>query len=230
MTSQTIIKPTSTEIASCDPATRVTRSLLGYGVIAGPLYVAVSLAQGLTRQGFDFSRHPWSLLSNGSLGWIQITNFVLTGMMTVAFATGVRRVLRPGRGATWAPRLVAVFGAGLIAAGVFRADPALGFPAGAPTGQGQVSWHGAVHLLSASVGFACLFAACLVIAGRLAAEGSRGWARYTRVSGVAFLAGFVAVATGAGGSWSTLSFVGGVLVVFTWMSVLAAHLYRRAAR
>ena len=36
---------------ACDPATRVTKSLLGYGVIAGPLYVSVSLAQALTRGG-----------------------------------------------------------------------------------------------------------------------------------------------------------------------------------
>ena len=66
MTSQTIIKPTSTGITSCDPATRVTRSLLGYGVIAGPLYVAVSLAQGLTRQGFDFSRSLIGLMCIGA--------------------------------------------------------------------------------------------------------------------------------------------------------------------
>ena len=43
---------TSTSAEQCDPATAVTRSLLGYGVIAGPLYVAVSLTQALTRAGF----------------------------------------------------------------------------------------------------------------------------------------------------------------------------------
>ena len=214
---------------ACDPATRVTRSLLGYGVIAGPLYVVVSVVQALTREGFDLSRHEWSLLSNGSLGWIQITNFLVTGLMTIAFAVGVRRALPSGRGTTWAPRLIATYGVGLISAGVFRADPALGFPVGAPTGQAPVSWHGALHFLSAGVGFSCLVAACLVIGGRLAAEGRRGWARYTRTSGVLFLAGFVAAAAGANASWGTLSFVGGVLVIFTWISAMAVHLYRRAA-
>jgi hypothetical protein len=63
---------------------QTTRSLLGYGVLAGPFYVTVSLAQALTRDGFDLTRHAWSLLSNGSLGWIQITNFVLTGLMVPA--------------------------------------------------------------------------------------------------------------------------------------------------
>jgi hypothetical protein len=60
---------------------QVTRSLLGYGVLAGPLYVGVSLAQALTRDGFELTRHAWSLLSNGSLGWLQIANFLVTGLM-----------------------------------------------------------------------------------------------------------------------------------------------------
>jgi hypothetical protein len=32
---------------NCTPAGRITRSLLGYGIIAGPLYVVVALAQAL---------------------------------------------------------------------------------------------------------------------------------------------------------------------------------------
>ena len=85
---------------TCDaqPADRVTSSLLGYGVIAGPMYVAVSLAQALTREGFDLSRHQWSLLANGGPGWIQIANFVVTGLMVIAFAVGLRRALAPGPG------------------------------------------------------------------------------------------------------------------------------------
>ena len=50
----------------CEPADRVTKSLLGYGVIAGPVYVVVALAQAVTRDGFDLARHQWSLLSNGA--------------------------------------------------------------------------------------------------------------------------------------------------------------------
>ena len=83
----------STRDETCDPATAVTRSLLGYGVIAGPLYVVVSLAQALTRDGFDLTRHAWSLLANGSMGWIQIANLILVGAMTIAFAAGLRRAL-----------------------------------------------------------------------------------------------------------------------------------------
>ena len=117
---------------TCSPAGRVTRSLLGYGVVAGPFYVGVVLVQALIRPGFNLLRDDASLLSNGALGWIQIANFVLTGAFVLAFAVGIGRALANGRGATWAPRLIAVYGVGLIAAGIFTADPMNGFPAGAP--------------------------------------------------------------------------------------------------
>jgi Protein of unknown function (DUF998) len=220
MTTQTITTP------HCDRATAITRSLLGYGVVAGPLYAVVSLAQALTRDGFDLARHQWSLLSNGDLGWVQVTNFVLTGLMTVAFAVGLRRALGTGPGATWAPRLVAAYGVGLVVAGIFRADPTLGFPPGTPAGRGAVSWHGFVHLTAAGIGFTCLAVACFVLARRLAADGQRGWAAYSRVVGAVFLAGFGCVAAGAGAVWANLAFVAAVLVVFAWLSALAARLYR----
>jgi uncharacterized protein DUF998 len=214
---------------SCDPATRVTKSLLGYGVIAGPVYVVVSLAQALTRDGFDLSRHSWSLLSNGAHGWIQITNFVVTGLMTLAAAVGIGRALRPGRGATWAPRLIGVFGVSLVAAGIFRADPSLGFPKGTPAGPGPVSWHGLAHLGCGAVGFLCLIVACFVLGSRFAGEGSRRWALASRVTGVVFFAGFAGIASGAGSRVVTLAFVASVVVVWTWLSLVSVHLYRRAA-
>ena len=56
---------------ACDRAMAVTKSLLGYLVLAGPFYVLVSLAQALTRAGFSVRRDEWSLLALGHLGWIQ---------------------------------------------------------------------------------------------------------------------------------------------------------------
>ncbi|HZC27709.1 MAG TPA: DUF998 domain-containing protein, partial [Actinopolymorphaceae bacterium] len=234
---------------SCDPAARVTKSLLGYGVIAGPFYVVVSLVQALTRDGFDISRHSWSLLSNGSHGWIQVTNFIVTGLMTLAAAVGLGRALRPGPGATWAPRLVGVYGVALVAAGIFRADPSLGFPEGTPEGMGAVSWHGFAHLASGAVGFLCLIAACFVLArsyGRRAALLSRAvgtlfalafagivtgatsaTVNLAFTAGVVFFAGFAGIASGAGTRLLTLAFVASVIVAWTWVSAVSIHLYRR---
>lgn len=87
----------------CPPlAVRVTKSLLGYGVIAGPIYVVVAAAQMSTRAGYDPTRHAVSQLANGTLGWIQVANFLVTGAMTVAAAVGVRRALGAGRRSAWA--------------------------------------------------------------------------------------------------------------------------------
>src|SRR5215213_2774133 len=117
--------------AACDttPAQRVTRSLLGYGIIAGPIYVTTSVVQALAHDGFDLSRHAWSQLAAGPQGWIQMANLILTGAMVIAFAVGLRR-WGPSR---WAPRLITTFGLGLVAAGQLVADPGLGYPVGVAT-------------------------------------------------------------------------------------------------
>ena len=116
-------------VSPAAPSTETAR-LLACGVVAGPLFLAVLMIQAFTREGFDLSRHPLSLLSLGDLGWIQIANFVVTGALFVACAIGMRRVLRPGRSGTWAPRLVGAFGVGLIVAGVFTTDAGCRLPTG----------------------------------------------------------------------------------------------------
>lgn len=77
-----------------------TRALLAAGVVGGPLFVGVTLAQMLTRDGFDPRLHPLSLLSIGGPGWIQIINFIVAGVLFVACAVGMRQVLHPGRAST----------------------------------------------------------------------------------------------------------------------------------
>lgn len=211
----------TTIAADCTPAQRVTKSLLGYGILAGPLFVTVSLAQAATRDGFDIREHAWSLLSNGSLGWIQITNFVLTGLMVIAFAAGLRRAVP----SVWAPRLLAVFGASMIGAGIFRADPGAGFPAGTPETT-AISWHGMLHFMVGGIGFLCLSAACLIVGRWYATSGERGWAVFSRVTGIAFLAAFAGIASGSGTPAVVLSFVAAVILVFTWLTLVAVRTYK----
>jgi hypothetical membrane protein len=210
-----------------DPAVRVTRSLLGYGVIAGPFYVVISLAQGFTREGFDLSRDAWSTLANGSLGWIQVANLVLTGLMVVAFAAGLRRALVTGAGFRWVPRLVTVFGAGLVLAGVFRADPADGFPVGS-SAPDVPSWHAMLHLLTSGVGFVALAVAMIVVARRFASQRRPLGAVLSSAAAVALLGGF-AVISSAPGTVGVLAFTAGIVVAWTWVSVFAVDTYRHTA-
>jgi Protein of unknown function (DUF998) len=210
----------------CDPPAAVTRSLLGYGVIAGPVYVVTSLAQALTRRGFDLGHDEWSLLANGSLGWIQVTNLILTGAMLIAAAAGIGRAL----GDRWAPRLLGLYGAAMIAAGVFRADPAYGFPAGTAPGRGTVSWHGTLHLISGAIGFAGLIAACFVLGRVFSRQGATRNAIVSRVVGATFGIGFVTIAVAAGNPVANLAFTAVVVMSFGWLSVVCAHLYSAAGR
>src|SRR6478735_1001363 len=196
--SQTVASPSATiGSTACEPTDRVTKSLLGYGVIAGPFYVAVALAQAVTREGFDLARHQWSLLSNGSHGWIQIANFVV---------------------------------AGLITAGIFRADPALGFPVGAPEQAATISWHGMLHFASGGIGFTCLAIACFILGSRYSAESRRGWTAFCRLTGAVFLAGFAMVASSGGNQPANLAFVAAIILVWTWMTCVAVDRYRRVSR
>jgi hypothetical membrane protein len=70
-----------------------TRALLACGVVAGPTYVMVTMAQALTRDGFDLRQHRFSWLTAGDLGWIHQLNMVLVGVLTVLAVTcpNVRR-------------------------------------------------------------------------------------------------------------------------------------------
>lgn len=210
--------------ASAEPSANVTPALLVCGVVAGPLWIVVAGIQALTRDGFDLRRHAVSLLSNGDLGWIQITSFVVTGLLVVACAVGMRRALHRGRGGTWGPLLVGAYGVGLVVAGAFVADPAFGFPPGTPQGAPDVvSWHGLLHFIAAGVGFFSLIAATFVFARRFAGLGQRGWAAYSVTTGVIFFAAFAGIASGSGSAGVNVAFGVAVVLAWAWISVIAAR-------
>jgi hypothetical protein len=199
--------------------------LLSCGTVAGPLFLTIAFIQAYTRTGFDLRRHPFSMLSLGDLGWIQISNFILTGCLYVACAIGMRQALLNRPGGTWGPRSVAIFGLSQIGGGVFVADPALGFPAG--TGDGvpaTISWHSAVHGLAFGVGMVALITSFVVFARAFAATNNPGWARYTWAMAGAFL---LLGAIGAGlGDWRLVALA--IAFGWSWSSAVALRLQRSA--
>jgi hypothetical protein len=214
---------------TCSPSVRITRSLLGYGVVAGPLYVGAVLVQAVLRPGFDLLHDDASLLANGSWGWVQVANFLVTGACVAAFAIGTARALSGRPGGVWAPRLLAVYAVGLVAAGIFVADPMNGFPAGAPAGHPEViSVHGILHIVSAAVGFIGLVAACFVMARRFATEKRQRWTAFSIVTGAVFLLGFGAIASGSSSAIVLVGFWAALLLSWSWMAAVAIDLYRRA--
>jgi hypothetical membrane protein len=203
--------------------TATTRGLLTCGVIAGPLFVATAVAQILTRDGFDLRRHPLSLLSVGEHGWIQVTNFILAGILSILFSMGMARVLTDGPGSRWGPRFCALFGIGLVIGGIFKADPALGFPVGAPEGYpSHLTSHAMVHAFAPPLAFLSLIGGLLVIARRFAAEGLRRTAVVSRVAAAVCLVLSVPVGPG----FSVRLFVA-VALAFACVAGYALYLLRQ---
>ncbi|MEV5444620.1 DUF998 domain-containing protein [Streptomyces sp. NPDC052644] len=199
------------------------RGLMAGAVVAGPLFLAAGIAQGLVRDGFDFGRNAISQLALGEAGWIQTANFLAAGALLIAGAVGLRRALGGGAGGTWGPALVGVFGASFWAAALFPADAGAGFPASAPATT-AMSGHGLAHMLAGTAGYLALCAALVVLARPLAARGHRGWAVASRLVPVAVLAGFMASAV------SVLAFTAGAGLGLVWLAAVTARLAMTPAR
>ena len=206
--------------------TKQTRALLACGVVAGPVYVMVSLAEALTRDGFDLRQHRFSWLTTGDLGWIHQSNMVLVGVLTVLLAVGVRQMLRAGRGAVWGPWLLGLFGVAYIVGGSLTADPVAGFPPGTTPEMVHRTWQGIVQNASRGVSSLLLIATSLVIASWFAAEGRRGWAWFYGAAIPAVFVALTAVGLAIGGNPAALAFLA---TPWVWVTALAVHLYRRAA-
>ncbi|MGW3351798.1 DUF998 domain-containing protein [Nonomuraea rubra] len=210
---------------------RALPALLGSGIVAGALVPVLLWADGATRPGYSLWHHGASQLGTGERAWLQTINFVLGGLLMAAFALGVRRVLRPGRGATWGPILLATTAAGLVVAGLVPTDPALGYPPGQAN---VVTASGRVHQVAGFLLFAGLSGAAFALAGRLG-ETSRRWAVRSRLAGALVIV--LAFAAGIAYRLDTLAIwqpapAGllehlSLLTGFGWIVLIGAHLLRR---
>ena len=137
---------------------------------------------------------------------------------------------RRGTGATSRTRPLAAFGVGVFSAGLFLADPMAGFPPGTPGGtQAHVSWHGNLHFISAAIAFLAFIVACFVFARRFSARGQTGWARFSAITGVLFVAAFLGVATGSSSPGIVVSFGLAVVLAFTWITLTSLKLRNEIA-
>jgi len=161
--------------------------LLAAGIVAGPLFVAVSLAQIPFRDGFDMTRHAFSFLLIGPGGWLRTINFVLVGLLFMVAGAGLRRRLT-GRTGGAAQVLATALGAGLIIGGLFPPPPSFGYPVGAPAGApAQLTTTALVHAVGFITGVLSFTILQFVLAGWLWRHRQRRWAAVAVVTGVALL-------------------------------------------
>lgn len=194
--------------------------LLLCGVVGPPLFFAIFTVAGAGRPDYSAARDFVSWLSLGDQGWEQIGNFILYGVLMLGFAAGTRSALRSGPASVAGPILLAAYGAGLVLAGVFVADP----------GRDVTTFHGGMHIVSSVALFAALAAACFVFARRfIRVSGWRGFGLYSVATG--FVVPVLFFLTG-GPMTQSLGITGAVqrvtiAVGWAWIVLLALRLRRQ---
>jgi hypothetical protein len=209
-----------------------TKMLLLCGFVGCPLFIIVFLIEGALRADYNFLKYPVSNLSIGDSGWIQILNFIITGILILFFSIGLRRISKDYPGKFWVPLLIALVGIGLIGAGIFTTDPIYGYPPDKPLILAQHSLAGHLHNLFSLFVFACLPASCFVMYNRFIKFENAKWAIYSLLSGLVMIATFVLAGLSFGrvipsfiqiaGLFQRLSIITG----WIWITLLAVHFIR----
>ena len=90
--------------------------------IAGPfIFAVVALVHSLLRPDHSLLRHPVSALAAGPSGWVQNVNFLLFGLLMIAYAMGLHLGVRPTRWGLVGVMFLVLSGVGLMWGGVFPA-------------------------------------------------------------------------------------------------------------
>lgn len=161
---------------------------LAWAGIVGPvLFTATYMAQEAFRiDEYSPMAEPVSALEAGPNGWVQQVNFVVFGLLTIGYAVGLHRGVRPTTAGVVGPALILVSGIGLLLAAIF---PLREDAAGVTYDPGGHVVAGVTFFLSSAVG--------LIVLSRRVARDPR-WqslATYTLAAGIVALAGFVVTGT-----------------------------------
>jgi hypothetical protein len=210
------------------------RSLLLCGALAGPLFCIAWFIEGLNRDSYDPRRHPISALSLGQFGWTQVANFIITGILTVVLAFGLRKALQSEPGKMWIPILITIVGIGFLGTGFFATDPLSGYPVGTPAMVLPPTLIGSLHLLFASFIFG-LPIACFMMARFFEDQGDRNWAIYSKITAVAFILAYILAMAGFLQVPGLVNYAGllqriSIIIGLTWMTLLPLRLLNSPPR
>jgi hypothetical membrane protein len=197
------------------------------GVIGSVLFIGVFTIEGWLRPGYDASSIYISALSMGQRGWIQIANFIITGVLIVLFAQGVAAEF--GKTARAGVTLLTLIGISLIASGPLVMDP-MNIPFS------QMSAHSKLHYLFGAIVFSLAPASCLVFFKRFgSAPGWRAFRWWTLGVGIVVIAGIGLLKTAALPLQSNLlhPWLGAIqratiMPFFIWVFTFGLALLRRA--
>ncbi len=179
-------------------------------------FVASALVLPLFSE-YTLTRDYISELAIGRFGFVQTIAFLAFGLGTLALAAGIRRATRGSWGSLVGSVIFALFGFGVLVDAFFPIDRG---------GNHPQTMTGTVHILAASVAFACAVLGMFVLTRTFKRDAR--WQSYWRLSLVLALGALVAFFLPSGQWAGTFQriFLG---VVIAWM-ILAASGLRSIAR
>jgi hypothetical protein len=209
-----------------------TNLLLICGAIACPLFIILVFIEGATRSGYDSFRYPLSSLAIGELGWTQISNFIITGILLIVFSFGIRKVFNPYYEKFKGHLLIRLVGIGLIGAGIFVTDPIFGYPSDRPLLTRQFTFHGHMHDGFSMLVFIGLPWACFSFRKRLISKDEPGWATYSTITGICMIITFILASMGFKQLPGLVDYAGAlqrlcITIGWLWITLLALHLLTR---
>ena len=142
------------------------------GMLGPALFVIVFTLEGALRPGYNALSTYVSALSLGPRGWVQITNFIVIGVLLLAFTRAVSAEFRNGK--TWRGGviLLTIIGFCYLLSGPFVMDPT-----GTPLN--QTTLHGNLHGIFGAIVFLLMPISCFVYLRRFRVDPKwhslRGW-------------------------------------------------------
>ena len=116
------------------------------GILAPILFVAIFTVEGAFRSGYDPTKMYISALSLGNRGWIQISNFILLGLLLFIFTLGLSKEFQTGKASRGGIITLYIISVLFFISGPFVMDPT-------ETPTDQMSVHGLIHGLSGGIVF-----------------------------------------------------------------------------
>lgn len=205
---------------------RTTKWLLTCGQIGCILFIVMFLVQGQLRDAYSALKFPISSLSIGHWGWIQVTNFLISGALIFLFAIGFRRATPLLKNSLWTSRLIGAVGLGLFGAGLFSSDPVYGYPMSEPIRIAQFTITGHLHDFFSILVFVCLPICCFKMRNRFMEFNNKKWATYTLISVIGMLTCFIIAAVGFKQVSGLVEFAGvfqrlTIIFGFVWLTTLS---------
>jgi hypothetical membrane protein len=148
---------------------------------------------------------------------IQRTNFILVGILIIAFSFGLHRGISDGKRSIVGPLLIAIFGFSAVMSGIFSTDPIQ-----------PGSFSDIMHSLASAIGSTAAIVGFFVISVRL--EQDPLWTRYRNFSIIMAVVAIL-VSLVAGGILGVLGAPGlsqrlYMAVLFLWIEVMAIRLFQ----